>query len=123
MLIPHLHFGGDCAEAIALYEKAFNTKAYDYDCRDNKIAHARMTVHGQMIWLNDAKEHIKSGFGIDGAAHLILTFDTPEELLACYEILKADGNTPVPFRDTPYSKLVGNFLDKFGVLWGFMVVD
>ena len=121
MLIPHLHFGGDCAEAIALYEKAFNEKAEDYDYRDEKIAHARMEIHGQMIWLNDAKEHIKNGFGIDGTAHLILTFNTPEELLACYDIMKMDDNAPTPFHETPYSKLVGNFMDKFGVLWGFMV--
>lgn len=27
MIIPHLHFCGDWEEAIALYEKAFHTKA------------------------------------------------------------------------------------------------
>lgn len=27
MLIPHLHFCGDCENVIALYEKAFYTKA------------------------------------------------------------------------------------------------
>lgn len=27
MIIPHLHFSGCCKEAIALYEKAFGTKA------------------------------------------------------------------------------------------------
>jgi uncharacterized glyoxalase superfamily protein PhnB len=26
MFIPHLHFCGDCADAIHLYETAFNTK-------------------------------------------------------------------------------------------------
>jgi PhnB protein len=122
MLIPHLHFNGDCVDAIALYERAFSTKAYNYDYRDNKIAHARMNIHGQTIWLNDAKEHIKSGFGSDCSTHLVLTFNTPEELLNCYENFKTDENAPVPFHETPYSKLVGNFMDKFGVLWGFMVV-
>ena len=120
MLIPHLHFDGDCADAIALYEKAFKTKAEDYDYRDNKIAHARMIIHGQMVWLNDAKEFLRNGFGINGA-HLVLTFNTSEELLACYDIMKADDSIPVPFHEAPYSKLVGNFMDKFGVLWGFMV--
>ena len=121
MLILHLHFGGDCADAIALYEKAFNTKAEDYDYKDNKIAHAGIKIQGQMVWMNDAKEHIKNGFGIDCTAHLILTFNTPGELLACYEILKADDNVPAPFHETPYSKLAGSFLDKFGVLWGFVL--
>lgn len=27
MLIPHLHFCGDCEKAIVLYEKVFNIKA------------------------------------------------------------------------------------------------
>ena len=121
MLIIHLHFDGDCAAAIALYEKAFNTKAYGYDFRENRIAHARMDIHGQVIWLNDAKEHIQNGYGIDGNAHLVLTFDTPEELLACYEILKAEDNASTPFQETPYSKLSGNFVDKYGVLWGFLL--
>ena len=124
MLITHLHFNGDCADAIALYEKAFNTKAEDYDFRDNKIAHAEIKIHGQIIWLNDAKEFIKSGYGIDGSAHLVLTFDTPEELLACYEYFKTDENdAPVPFHEAPYSKLSGSFMDKFGILWAFMVVS
>jgi len=115
MLIPHLHFSGDCAEAIALYEKAFNTKAEDCDYRDDKIAHAEMNIHGQKVWMNDNKS-----FDC-GAVHLILTFNTAEELFACYENLKADDNTHAPFKETPYSKLSGNFMDRFGVLWGFIL--
>ena len=56
MLIPHLHFCGDCEEAIAVYEKAFDTKAEDIIrnsdyapdvCKgDNRIAHAVMSIHG-----------------------------------------------------------------------------
>ena len=72
MLIPHLHFCGNCDEAIAIYEKAFNTKAenivysHDYarivdNCNDeskeypdnNRIAHAVMNIHGQKVFLND----------------------------------------------------------------------
>jgi len=34
MLITHLHFDGDCAAVIALYDKAFITKAFDYDFMD-----------------------------------------------------------------------------------------
>lgn len=58
MLIPHLHFCGNCEEAIALYEKAFQTNAesivrnHEYapnDCDgDHRIAHAVMHIHGQL---------------------------------------------------------------------------
>ena len=122
MLIPHLHFGGDCEKAIALYEKAFNAKAKDYDYRNNKIAHAEMNIHGQIVWLNDAFGN-KDKLLDCGAVHLILTFNSSKELLECYEHLKNVDITSIPFIETPYSKLVGNFLDKFGVLWGFMVVN
>jgi len=119
MLIPHLHFGGDCADAVALYEKVFNAKAGDYDKNGGMIAHCEMEIHGQTVWLNDAYGNKNKSPGC-GAVHLILTFGSPEELLACYESLK-DDDTPAPFIETPYSKLCGNFTDKFGVFWGFMV--
>jgi len=122
MLIPHLHFGGNCAEAIALYEAAFKAKAKDYDYRDGKIAHAEMTIHGQKVYLNDGKEYFSDTFGVNCATHLILTFKTSKELLACYEKLKDGNPVPNPFHETPYSKLTGNFIDKMGVLWGFIVV-
>jgi len=63
MLIPHLHFSGNCKEAISFYENAFSVKAdliirysdyapEDYQ-NDDRIAHAVMHIHGQMIYLND----------------------------------------------------------------------
>ena len=121
MLIPHLHFSGYCAQAIALYEKAFNTEAEYYECRDDKIAHAEMNIHGQRVWLNDAFGNKNKSLDC-GSVHLILTFNTAEELLACYGHLKEGENIPLPFHKTEYSELVGNFMDKFGVLWGFMIL-
>ena len=38
MLIPHLHFSGNCKEAIPFYEKAFNTRA------DVIISNSRYTL-------------------------------------------------------------------------------
>ena len=126
MLIPHLHFDGDCMEAIDLYEKAFNTKvdpeSIDYMLDGKKIAHAIMKIHGREVFLNDALKLLNDKYDIKCGAHLIITFNTVDELLACYEVLKSNDNSS-PFYETPYSKLVGNFKDKFGVLWGFMVRD
>ena len=124
MLIPILHFDGNCADAIALYEKTFNTKAEGCDYSDDKkIRHSEMIIHGQKVFLNDNKDFIRNAYGFDSTAHLALTFKTPEELLTCYEKLKIDNDQPFPFMEAPYSKLVGNFVDKIGVLWGFMVAD
>jgi len=122
MLIPHLHFGGRCAEAIALYEKVFDSKARDYDRRGGIIAHAEMTIHGQKVFMNDAFGNKNKSFDC-GAVHLILTFAMPEELLACYAQLKEESETEAPFAETPYARLAGNFLDRFGVLWGFITTE
>jgi len=124
MLIPVLHFEGNCMDAIALYEVAFNSKAENYDCGDdNNIRHAEMIIHGQKVYLNDAKDVIKNAHDAGFSTHLALTFKTPTELLECYEFLKKDNTLSTPFTETTYSKLVGNFIDKFDILWGFMVVD
>ena len=132
MLIPHLHFRDNCEEAIALYEKAFCTKAdeivhnCDYDPEkypgDRRISHANMKIHGQTLFLNDND----CMFGHEDTAinfpvHMIVQFKTVDELLACYDILKEDNGSAHPFVKTFYSELVGNFRDKFGMLWGFMV--
>ena len=119
MLVPHLHFCGDCAEAISLYEKAFDTKLESVDYADDgkTIVHSVMKIHGTTVFLNDNfgnKDRTR-----DCAVHLIVTFSTPQRLLSCYELLKTDGEED-EFYTTPYSKLCGNFMDKFGVLWGFM---
>jgi len=122
MLIPHLHFNGECDEAISLYEKAFDTKVVNIDrYKDKSINHASMDIHGQTVFLNDndffANKEKSSNFPV----HLIITFQSSDKLLACYKILKSDNETNNPFLKTPYSELVGNFADRFGIWWGFMV--
>ena len=128
MLIPHLHFCDNCEEAIAIYEKAFNTKAesivYNRDYApdeypdDNRIAHAVMKNHGQKVFLNDRFGNKDKS--LNCAVHLIVMFKSVEELLACYEFFKEESTIIDPFTKLPYSELAGNFVDKFGVQWGFM---
>lgn len=128
MLIPHLHFCDNCEEAIAMYEKAFNTKAesivYNRDYApdeypdDNRIAHAVMNIHGQKVFLNDRFGNKDKS--LNCAVHLIVMFTSVEELLACYEFFKEESTIIDPFTKLPYSELAGNFVDKFGVQWGFM---
>ncbi|MDE7179018.1 MAG: VOC family protein [Lachnospiraceae bacterium] len=128
MLIPHLHFCDNCEEAIAIYEKAFHTKAesivYNRDYApdeypdDNRIAHAVMNIHGQKVFLNDRFGNKDKS--LNCAVHLIVMFPSVEELLACYEFFKEESTMIDPFTKLPYSELSGNFIDKFGVQWGFM---
>ncbi len=128
MLIPHLHFCNNCKEAIAMYEKAFNTQAesiiYDHDYTPNeypddcRIAHAVMNIHGQTVFLNDRFGNKDKS--LNCAVHLIVIFTSVEELLACYEFFKEESTMIDPFTKLSYSELAGSFVDKFGVKWGFM---
>lgn len=128
MLIPHLHFCDNCEEAIAVYEKAFHTKAenivYSRDYApnehpdDNRIAHAVMNIHGVKVFLNDRFGNKDKSFNC--AVHLIVMFTSVEELLTCYAFFKEESTIIDPFTKLPYSELAGTFVDKFGVQWGFM---
>ena len=120
MFIPHLHFCGDCAEAIIVYEKAFNTKP-DVVLRDDdgEIIHAEMRIHGQRVMLNNRFGNKKRT--IDCAIAAVITFNTADELLKCYEILKTDSTTIDQMSKASYTELGVQFLDKFGVQWAFMV--
>ena len=129
MLIPHLHFSGNCKEAISLYEKAFNVKAdsviFNSDYApdeykdDDRIAHAEMHIHGQKVFLND--RFGKKDTSTDIAIHLIVMFKSKAELLSCYDIMKEGSVTIDPLETLPYSPLAVQFIDRFGVQWGFMV--
>ena len=129
MLIPHLHFNGNCKEAISLYEKAFNVKVdsvilnSDYAPEeyknDNRVAHAEIRIHGQRVYLND--RFGKEDTSTDIAIHLIVTFKNKAGLLACYDKMKEESITIDPLETLPYSPLAVQFIDKFGVQWGFMV--
>jgi uncharacterized glyoxalase superfamily protein PhnB len=105
-----------------MYEKAFSTKAdpvFHNGNGDGTIDHAEMYIHGSRVMLNDR-------FGskdktTDCAVALVVTFESAEKLLECYETLKPDGIMIDPPEKLSYTELALQFLDKFGVQWGFMV--
>jgi len=131
MLIPHLHYMDNCKDAISLYERAFQTKAEtiitskqygstELDAED-RIAHAVMYIHGQKVFLND--RFGKKDRSTDVAMHMIVMFSSTDELLSAYEVLKADSTIVDPMEELPYSKIAVQFIDKFGVQWGFMTEE
>ena len=89
-----------------------------HESQDNSIAHAILYIHGQKIFLNDRFGNKEKS--LNCAVHLIVMFSSVEELLACYEFFKEGSTIVDPFTELPYSKLSGNFIDQFGVQWGFM---
>ena len=124
MLIPHLHFCGNCAEAIALYEKAFDTKTDVFFLNgngDGSVGHAEMRIHGIRVMLNDRFGNKDKS--TDCAVALIVAFENTEKLLACYESLSHGGIVIDPPEKLSYTELGLQFIDRFSVQWGFMVEE
>lgn len=127
MLIPHLHLGGSCKEAIELYKSAFgasvDTILYNRDMggdpADNGIGHAEMHIHGQRVMLNDRFGN--SQHSLDTAMQIVVVFDTVDELKMSYSLMCKSSITIDAMSETFYSPCVVVFVDKFGVQWCFMV--
>ena len=91
-----------------------------HDISDNDfISHAEMDIHGKKVFLNDRFGN--PAHTTDQAIHIILMFKTSAELKKCWEVLAEDGVIIDPLTATPYSELVGNLMDRYGIMWGLMV--
>ena len=125
MIIPHLHFAGNCEEAIFVYEMAFRTKAHtvvtnrQYGAEEDGIAHAEMLIHGQRVMLNDRFGKTDADTNI--AVNLVVLFTTAKELLDCYAVLQEHCTIIDTMQSLAYSELFVQFIDRFGVQWCFMV--
>ncbi len=128
MLVPHLHFKGTCKQAIAFYEKAFDTRAYMvYYAGDENgnltdtVEHSEMKIHGSRIMLNDRFDTA----AVNGhpQIQLVIVFETKEELLKSYRVINNNIIEITPLCEVDYSPLLTTIIDKFGIQWCFMVED
>lgn len=132
-IVPTLNFGGNCREAIQLYEKAFNGKiscmitygeANDPDwnplLQENQkeyIYHSELVLSNQKIIMSD---HVDIEFQTCYSNFLTIMYDTKEEVQRAYEIMKDGSKTIYQLGATPYSSCRVAFVDKFGIRWGIM---
>lgn len=130
---PTLNFGGNCREAIQMYESAFggkinclityreandpeympllNEKQKDY------IYHAELMLGNQRIIMSD---HVDIEFQTCYSNFLTIIYDTKEEVQRAYEVMKEGSKTIYQMEATPYSSCRVGFVDKFGIRWGIM---
>jgi len=126
---PYLHFNGNCAEAITLYEKAFNTKVahvmkygdapaedgYEIPAgQENFIGHATLPVGETELMLCDAPDEAHR-FGTGVSLHVSL--DSATDVNAAFAILKDGGTVLQELQSTFWSEHFGIVTDKFGVHW------
>ena len=132
-ITPTLNFGGQCREAIHLYEQAFVGKiACLISYRDSNdpaympllteeqkdwIYHAELMLDGHRIIMSD---HADIQFQTCYSNFLTIMYDTKEEVQAAYAVLKEGSTTIYPMEATPYSSCRVVFVDRFGIRWGIM---
>jgi len=116
---PYLFFNGNCAKAIALYEKAFQVKAerMPYEGAEALVSHAQFEIGGDFIMLCDAPPENPAQFG----NNMMITIQFHESELpavrAAFDTLKEDGEVIMELAETAWSKCFGLLTDKFGVKW------
>lgn len=133
IITPNFNFAGNCEEAIKLYQKAFNARLAcllrysEADKNDwnrvltkeqqNYIYHAEIFINDQRIMMCDNMDVdlVKST-----SLSLVVTFDTKEEVINAYDVLKEGSETIYPIHSTTYSSCEVVFIDKFGFRWGLM---
>jgi len=126
---PYLHFNGDCAQALALYEKAFGAKAEAMRYSDappsegyapppgteNFIMHAQIVVGGAELMFCDMTPDMAASFGDGIAIHV--TLGSEDGVNAAFDALKEAGKVEMEPQETFWSKCFGSLTDRFGVRW------
>ena len=132
-ICPYVSFSGNCEEAVALYEKAFNVKAEIMRYKDappdngyqtpegteNLVMHAQFELGGEMIMLCDTPPEypVKAGDNIAVMAE----FDNADAAKAAFDALKEGGNVCMEIQETFWSKCFGSLTDKFGINWNISI--
>jgi len=128
-IAPYLHFNGDCAQAIALYEKAFGANAEVMRYSDappsegyapppgteNFVMHAQIEVGGAELMLCDMTPDMATSFGNGIAIHV--TLGSEAGIKAAFDALKEGGSVEMEPQETFWSKCFGSLSDQFGVRW------
>ena len=132
-MIPTLNFGGNCREAIQMYEKAFEGKITCLLTYKEANDPAYMSLlheeqkdyiyHGELMFGNERiimSDHVDIEFQTCYSNFLTIMYDTKEQVQRAYEIMKEGSNTIYQMEATPYSSCRVVFVDKFGIRWGLM---
>jgi PhnB protein len=126
-LTTHLHYGGNCAEALHFYEEHLGAKilfSMTYEqmpepknippgCEQG-ILHASIRIADTTIMAGDAPS---DRFQPMRSAYLALSVDSDEEAERIYALLTDGGEIFMPMAETFFALRFAMLRDKFGTLW------
>ena len=116
---PYLWFNGNCAEAVAHYEKAFNVKADATPNEEggNLVGHAQIKLGNDFSMFCDVSADDPAKFGNN--MQITINFDEPDAVAmkAAFNVLKEGGEVIIEPEVNEWSSYFGLTVDKFGVMW------
>ena len=130
----YLSYNGNCEEAIALYEKAFDVKAniimrykdappeeeYTSSAETgNLVMHSEIKIGNDTLMLADMPPEDPPEPGTNFAVHAV--FDGADAARKAFEVLRDGGVVGMELQETFWSKYFGSLQDRFGVCWNITV--
>jgi len=132
MISPAIHLPGNCAEAIALYQKAFhmtlNSISYYRDVSPDsgmrfsederdKVMHAELTICGSRVNMSDGdpKEIVAGNIIV---LNVFLASD--DDVRKAFHILEESGKIVVELGPQFWTSMYCSVEDRFGIRWQLM---
>ena len=133
MLGHYLMFNRNCAEALLVYEKAFDAKITEMqkysDMSPNSnfpipegnkglVLHARIQLDGGEIMCADASKRCEVGNNM----YVSVTTKDAALIQKAWDVLKQDGEIYMELTASFFAVLHGSLRDRFGINWMFTVI-
>ncbi|WP_027629579.1 VOC family protein [Ruminiclostridium cellobioparum] len=133
MLGHYLMFNRNCAEALLVYEKAFDAKITEMQKygdmppnpnfpvpEENKelVLHSRIQLDGGEIMCADASERGEAGNNM----YVSITTKDAALIQRAWNILKQDGEIYMELTESFFAVLHGSLRDRFGINWMFTAI-
>ena len=115
---PNFNFDGRCAEAIELYQRAFNAEVGPVLLGDDgSVYHAEMIIGSQRVMLGDNPD---VPFAPSASLSLAVTMDSDAEVQHAFDVLREGGRVLYPIASTPYASSFASVFDRYGFRWVLM---
>lgn len=110
----------NAAEAIALYQRAFDATLLDiFHTPEGKVFHSELDLYGQMLSVADEAGERVTGNTMQFCLHM--GEGQEDKVMKAYEALKEGAQILQPLGPCMYSSLMTDLIDAYGVRWCIFV--
>ena len=125
MLMPAIHFAGNCNEVIEFYKKTVNANVKDIafakdappdfgaELPPDFVMHSEVEIFGITLSLTDGCEKPPSSMNYS----LMVMLNTADEVTSAFNSLSEGATITEPLGKQFWADLTGSLTDKYGVNW------